>query len=358
MSLPNSVKHLMQGAVSNDVFPGGVLLVSQGGHVLIHQAFGMADPGEGTLVTTRTLFDLASLTKPLATTLAVMKLVERGQLTLENTLGDIMIACRGTDKAGISIRHLLYHNSGLPDYRPYFQDLAGEEPSSRRALILGRILDEFPAYPIGEKVVYSDLGFMLLRGVVETVSGTRLDSLVQKEIYLPLHLKNLFFVDTETPPPPERFAATERCLWRHVRIRGVVHDENAFTVGGVDGHAGLFGTASDIHCLLEEMLGTYSGALPGRLFRSDLLKEFLDFGKGTERALGFDRPAAKESASGCHFSENSVGHLGFTGTSFWMDLDRSIIIILLTNRIYPGRDNEKLRFFRPVLHDAIMEPLI
>lgn len=358
MSLTNSVNHLMQGAVLDGVFPGGVLLVSQEGHVRIHQAYGMADPGEGVLVSTRTVFDLASLTKPLATTLAVMKLIQRGHLSLENTLGDIMIACRGTDKAGISIRHLLYHNSGLPDYRPYFKELAEVDLSRRRALILTRVLEEPLAYPIGEKVVYSDLGFMLLRGIVETVSGHRLDDMVQQEIFLPLQLKNLFFVDLENPPLADGFAATETCPWRQTRIKGVVHDENAFTAGGVDGHAGLFGTASDIHCLLEEILGTYSGALPDRLFRSDLLKEFLDYGKGTERALGFDRPAAKESASGCRFSENSVGHLGFTGTSFWMDLDRSIIIILLTNRIYPGRDNEKLRAFRPVLHDAIMEPLI
>lgn len=358
MSLVSSAQHLMQDAVLNGVFPGGVLLVSQGGRVLIHQTFGMADPSEGSPVSTRTVFDLASLTKPLATTLAVMKLVERDQLTLDDTLGDIMIACRGTGKAEISIRHLLYHNSGLPDYRPYFQDLAGEEPSRRRSLILDRVLDELPAYPIGEKVVYSDLGFMLLRGIVETVSGSRLDDMVQQEIYLPLGLKDLFFVSTETPPPPERFAATEKCPWRHVRIRGVVHDENAFAVGGVDGHAGLFGTASDIHCLLEEMLGAYSGDLPDRLFRSGLLKEFLDYGKGTERALGFDRPAAKDSASGCRFSENSVGHLGFTGASFWMDLDRSIIIILLTNRIYSGRENGKIRSFRPVLHDTIMEALL
>ena len=358
MSLVSSAQRLMQDAVVDGVFPGGVLLVSQGGHVLIHQAFGMADPGEGTAVSTGTVFDLASLTKPLATTLAVMKLLERDQLTLDDTLGDIMMACRGTDKAGISIRHLLYHNSGLPDYRPYFQDLGGEEPARRRALILERILHELPAYPMGEKVLYSDLGFMLLRGIVETVSGSRLDDMVRKEIYLPLGLKDLFFVSAETPPQPERFAATEKCPWRHVRLRGVVHDENAFAVGGVDGHAGLFGTASDIHCLLGEILGTYSRVLPDGLFRSGLLKEFLDYGKGTERALGFDRPAAEGSASGCRFSENSVGHLGFTGTSFWMDLDRSIIIILLTNRIYSGRENEKIRNFRPVLHDTIMEALL
>jgi CubicO group peptidase (beta-lactamase class C family) len=357
MSLLNSAQLLMQDAVSNGVFPGGVLLVSQNGDVLIHQAFGQADLTTGTPVSTRTIFDLASLTKPFATTLAVMKLMERSQLALDHTLGDFMVPCRGTDKAGISVRHLLYHNSGLPDYRPYFMELVEEKPSRRRELILSRILDDPPAYPIGEKVVYSDLGFMLLRGIVETVSGSRLDEFVRKEIYLPLQLKDLFFVDPEHPLPEDRFAATEKCPWRHARIRGVVHDENAYIVGGVDGHAGLFGTAADVYCLLMEVLGTYSGGSSHHIFEPDLLREFLDYGKGTERALGFDRPAVNGSASGCRFSQNSVGHLGFTGTSFWMDLDRSIIVILLTNRVHPSRANEKIRDFRPVLHDVIMKSL-
>jgi CubicO group peptidase (beta-lactamase class C family) len=329
-----NAQNLMQSAVSDGVFPGGVLLASQHGDILIHQAFGQADLTTGTPVSTRTIFDLASLTKPFATTLAVMKLMERSQLALDHTLGDFMVPCRGTDKAGISVRHLLYHNSGLPDYRPYFRELAAAEPSKRRELILTMILDEPLAYPIGEKEVYSDLGFMLLRGI-----------------------KDLFFVDPEHPLPADRFAATEKCPWRHTRIRGVVHDENAYSVGGVDGHAGLFGTAVDVHCLLMEILGTYSGGPSHHIFEPDLLTEFLDYGKGTERALGFDRPAANGSASGCCFSRNSVGHLGFTGTSFWMDLERSIIVILLTNRVHPSRDNEKIRDFRPILHDVVMETL-
>jgi CubicO group peptidase (beta-lactamase class C family) len=180
---------------------------------------------------------------------------------------------------------------------------------------------------------------------------------VEKEIYFPLQLKDLFFVDPANPLPADRFAATEKCPWRQTLMRGLVHDENAYTVSGVDGHAGLFGTATDIHCLLAEILDCYSDGSCHDIFQQDLLKEFLEYGKGTERALGFDRPAKNGSASGCLFSDNSVGHLGFTGTSFWIDLDRSIVIILLTNRVHPDRKNEKIRDFRPVLHDAIMETL-
>ena len=358
MSPMKNVQDLMQSAVSEGVFPGGVLLVSQQGDVRIHQAFGQADLTTGTPVSTRTVFDLASLTKPLATTLAVLTLMERDQLTLDHTLGDFMIPCRGTDKADISIRHLLYHNSGLPDYRPYFKELARETPSKRRESMLTKILDEPLAYPVGEKVVYSDLGYMLLRGLVEIASGSRLNDIVQHDIYCPLKLRDLFFVDVDKPLPSDRFAATENCPWRKALIQGVVSDENAYVVGGVDGHAGLFGTAADIHGLLLEILNTYSGSSSHHIFQPDLMREFLDYGKGTERALGFDRPAVKGPSSGSGFSQNSVGHLGFTGTSFWMDLDRSIIIILVTNRVHPSRDNEKIRDFRPTLHDAVMETLL
>jgi len=354
----DNAKHLMEDAVSDGVFPGGVLLVSQNGNVLIHQAFGLGDLTTGTPVSTRTIFDLASLTKPLATTLAVSKLIERALLSLDHTLSDVMAPCKGTEKAGISVRDLLYHSSGLPDYRPYFRELAKETPTGRRDLILTRILEEPLVYSIGEKVVYSDLGFILLRGIVETVSGRRLDDIVRDDIYLPLQLTDLFFTDVENPLQGERFAATEDCPWRSTRIRGVVHDENAYIVGGIDGHAGLFGTAADVHCLLVEILGAYSQDRSHRFFNPDLLREFLDYKKGTERALGFDRPAVKGSASGGCFSRNSVGHLGFTGTSFWMDLDRSIIVILLTNRVHPRRDNEKIRDFRPILHDVVMTTLL
>ena len=358
MSLLKSARRLMENAVSDGVFPGGVLLASQQGHVLIHQAFGLADLTTEIPVSTQTVFDLASLTKPLATTLAVLTLMEHAQLTLDHTLGDFMVPSRGTDKADISVRHLLYHNSGLPDYRPYFKELAQASPDTRRESMLTKILDEPLAYPVGEKVVYSDLGFMLLRGIVEIASGSRLDDIVRHDIYCPLKLRDLFFVDVENPLSDDRFAATENCPWRHTLIRGVVSDENAYVVGGVDGHAGLFGTASDVHGLLLEILDTYSENPSHHIFQPDLLRDFLDYGKGTQRALGFDRPAVKGSASGCCFSGNSVGHLGFTGTSFWMDLDRSIIIILLTNRIHPSRDNENIRKFRPILHDAIMETLL
>ena len=145
------------------------------------------------------------------------------------------------------------------------------------------------------------------------------------------------------------------CPWRNRLIQGVVHDENAYTIGGVDGHAGLFGTASGVHDLLQEMLSTYFGRSHKGVLPQGLVQSFLNYDTGGERALGFDRPTPPGSSSGRYFSKNSVGHLGFTGTSFWMDLEQAIIVILLTNRIHPTRENDKIRIFRPVIHDAVMQ---
>jgi serine-type D-Ala-D-Ala carboxypeptidase len=351
------VQESMEEAVVRGVFPGGVLLVSRGSDILIHQAFGHTDLTDGISVSTQTLYDLASLTKPLATTLAVMKLMERSQLALDDRLDTCMPSSKGTDKAGITMRQLLYHKSGLPDYRPYFKDLSDADPREARKQILTRILAEPLAHAPGEMVCYSDLGFILLRGVIEIVSGNRLDQYVQHEIYQPLGLHNLFFAGLESSQTPDRFAATEKCPWRQALIRGIVHDENTYSVGGIDGQAGLFGTAADVHGLLIEVLRTYNGDPSNNVFNPDTLKECLNFGRGKERALGFDRPAVAESAAGHLFSRSSVGHLGFTGTSFWMDLERSIVVILLTNRIHPTRENEKIRRFRPRIHDKIMEML-
>ncbi len=351
------VQQLMEDAVGHGAFPGGVLLVSRNSDILIHQAFGHTNAIANIPATTQTLYDLASLTKPLATTLAVMKLVENSQVGLEDRLGRFLDFSKDTDKAGITLRNLLLHTSGLPDYRPYFKVQPPPAASNWRSMLLKRIIKEPLTHRTGETSSYSDLGFMLLRGVIESVTGSRLDHWVQTEIYRPLELQDLNFRPLDNALEIDRIAPTEQCPWRGRLIQGQVHDENAYAAGGVDGHAGLFGTAIDVHQLLIELLSYYKGQISQGLFPHPLVKKFLDFGRGTGRALGFDRPAEQNSAAGSFFSEYSVGHLGYTGTSFWMDLSQSIIIILLTNRIHPSRDNERIKIFRPLLHDAIMSVL-
>jgi serine-type D-Ala-D-Ala carboxypeptidase len=349
---------LMKKAVSGNVFPGGVLLVSVRGDIVFFKAYGVENLFSGSPVTKETVFDLASLTKPLATTLALMTLIQRSDLSLKENLGAILPAFKNTGKGNIRIEQLLYHNSGFPDYRPYYKRLQNLDPGRRKDALRELLVKEPLIYPPGSQVVYSDLGFMVLCWVVETVSGVRLDQFVMENIYRPLNLKRLFFVPNGIKPHQAKFAATERCPWRGILLEGVVHDDNAYAVGGIEGHAGLFGTAGDVFLLLSELSAVYRGDGAANLFDRELTRRFLSRNKHTGRALGFDTPSAGASSCGRFFSKRTIGHLGFTGTSFWMDLDRNVTVILFTNRVHPTRDNTRIKAFRPILHDAVMENFV
>lgn len=352
------VDQMMRRAVFDDIFPGGVLLVSKNASIIFHKAYGYANIFSKTPMTTATIFDLASLTKPLATTLAVMKLVSQKRIGLKQHLGDILRPFKGSDKALIRIEHLLYHSSGLPDYRPYYKRLNKAPEDQRKDTLRFLLLQEPLVHPIGKKTLYSDLGFMILCWVVEMVSGVRLDRFVEKEIYSPLGVDTLFFVDLDATPVNLNFAATEQCPWRKTLLTGHVHDDNAYVVGGIDGHAGLFGSAGNIYVLLTALQTALKGQHNNKVFEKKILHQFFQRNDTTKRTLGFDTPAASGSSCGRYFSKTSVGHLGFTGTSFWMDLEQGIIVILLTNRIHPSRENDSIKYFRPILHDTIMENIL
>ena len=352
-----SVDKLMKQAVVDEIFPGGVLLVAEKEEILFFEAYGYAHLSAHTPITRETIFDLASLTKPLSTTLAVMKLIQYDQIELEDPLSQILPEFERTDKAEIKLKNLLYHDSGLPDYRPYYKALEGIARDSRRSALRKLLVQEPLINPIGKTVFYSDLGFMILAWVVERVSDQRLDHFVTDEIYQPLGLNNLFFISRNPAEPRGRFAATENCPWRKKILEGQVHDENAYVVGGVEGHAGLFGTADNIYRLLAELLSIYRGQRTSALFHKDLLHRFFKRLPGTDKALGFDTPSVSDSSCGRGFSQNSVGHLGFTGASFWMDLEQSVIVILLTNRVHPSRENEGIKKFRPILHDTVRKTM-
>lgn len=352
----NLVAEAMEKGVKGSVFPGAVLLVSRGDDLLFHQAFGLADLATGEEISNNTLFDLASLTKPLATTMAVLNLVQGGKLCLDQTIGDLLPGLQKTDKSGITVDSLLRHCSGLPAHRPYYLDLVGYPREERRDRLRRLIIDEPLVYKPGTTELYSDLGFILLAWVIETISKTRLDLYVRDQIYLPLGIGTLCF--RQSGDPLERgVAATENCPWRGRVMRGEVHDDNAWAVGGIEGHAGLFGTALDVWKLLKELLHGLL-FLKTRLINGVLVRQFAIRKPGLERVAGFDTPSCKNSSSGHLFSASSLGHLGFTGTSFWMDPEKSIIVVLLTNRIHPLRNNEKIRKFRPMIHDLVMESLL
>jgi CubicO group peptidase (beta-lactamase class C family) len=352
-----AVDKLMRKAITGKIFPGGVLRVSEKEETVFFKAYGYAHLSTHTPMTPETIFDLASLTKPLSTTLAVMRLVQHNQIELEDPLSQILPEFERTDKAKIKVKNLLYHNSGLPDYRPYYKALGGIARDSRRNALRKLLVQEPLINPIGKTVFYSDLGFMILAWVVERVSDQRLDHFVADEIYRPLGLKNLFFISRKLAETRGPFAATENCPWRKKVLEGQVHDENAYVVGGIEGHAGLFGTADSTHRLLVELLSIYHGK-KSTLFHRDLLHRFLKRLPGTDKALGFDTPSKTDPSCGHGFSQNSVGHLGFTGTSFWMDLEQSVIVILLTNRVHPSRENQGIKQFRPELHDTVMKAIV
>ncbi|MEW6673440.1 MAG: serine hydrolase domain-containing protein [Thermodesulfobacteriota bacterium] len=351
------VDTLMRQAVADGIFPGGVLHVSKNLNVRLLKSYGRADIFANQKMTLETVFDLASLTKPLATTPAVMKLIQAGRLELDDTLGKILPPFRKTAKAPITIRQLLAHDSGLPDYRPYFEILQKVSFGKRQDQLKRLLLKEPLLHPPGRRTLYSDLGFMILQWVVESLSRQRLDRFVAETVFTPLGLKNLYFIDLAADHRGGAFAATECCHWRGMLLKGAVHDDNAFVMGGIAGHAGLFGTAREVYRLLKALLGLYQGRGKRPVIDPVIVRMFLDRPAGAERALGFDAPTATGASCGRYFSSQSVGHLGFTGTSFWIDLERSVIIILLTNRVHPSRDNIRIRAFRPALHDAVMECL-
>lgn len=354
---PGLADSLMQQAVKEGVFPGAVLLLQKEGTVLFHRAYGVTNLDTKRPVTIHTIFDLASLTKPLVTTLSILLLLQSNQLTLAQPIASVLPEFNKTGKEKITIRHLLGHTSGLPAHRDYYKVVSEKAPLHRRGALNALLAAEPLVHEIGSTFEYSDIGFMVLRWVLEKISGQRLDDFSRERIFRPLKIDDLFFVDLMTEKPSREYAAAERCPWRKILLEGNVSDENAFAVGGVDGHAGLFGTATAVAMIMEELVATYVGRINKGLFHRDLLPRFFNRDPLSQRALGFDMPTGDAPSSGAFFSKNSVGHLGFTGTSIWSDLDRDITVVLLTNRVHPTRDNLKIKTFRPLIHDALMESL-
>ncbi len=353
----HKVDQLMGQGVAQRIFPGAVLLIACGDEVLWHEAYGMADLFSGRRVQQETVYDLASLTKPLVTAAAVMLLVQQGLLDLDRPVREHFpdFKCDGKEK--ITPRHLLSHTAGLPAWRPYYLRLAQVPWDHRADKLRDWVFSEPLQAAPGARAEYSDLGFMMLQWLVEKIVGDRLGRFWASSVALPLGIDSLFFLEGDDRLTPEHFAATELCPLRGRLLIGEVHDDNAYVLGGTAGHAGLFGTARAVWCLLQEFMRTEREYHHHGIFEREVLAAFFRRQFETTWALGFDTPAAQGSSAGSHFTAGSVGHLGFTGTSFWMDLKRRVIIILLTNRVHPSRYNLAIKQFRPGLHDAVMNAL-
>jgi len=351
---------LLERGVIEGVYPGAVLLIAEKGRIFFLKETGNLSIIPGVLPMKKdTIFDLASLTKPLAATIAVMGLVNDGRISLDQPLSELIKTDNLGDKHALTLRLILSHCAGFKDWMPFYYDLVKYSPDTRKKILREKIIEQPLQYPQGTGALYSDLGFMILEWVVEAVSGQTLRDFVHRNFYTPMGLKRTYLSDGAPPFNIEEYAATEDCPWRNRIIRGEVHDENAYAVGGYSGHAGLFGTAEEIFVIINMLREHYLGKR-NDFFSPDITRQFFvrqEIVKGSTWALGWDTPAAENSSAGKYISPHSVGHLGFSGTSLWMDLERDILTVFLSNRVHPTRNNLKIRTFRPVLHNLIFKEM-
>ena len=368
------VEDTLKEAVAQAVFPGAVLLVGKGEEIVYEGGFGYRSLlPEKSPMQLDTIFDLASLTKPIATATAMMLLVREKKIRLEDRVTRFFPNFGVFGKTHVTFRHLLAHCSGLPAWKPYYEDIIKGEKGGKINFVASRaaksyvfesIHREKSQSPPGSQSLYSDLGFMLLGEIVEEISGSTLDRYCHDKIFKQMGLRSISFIDLtqlrthRLHPVKEMIAPTEQCPWRKRILCGEVHDENAYAIGGVAGHAGLFSSAHDIHIFLTRLRRCMRGE--DTFLPAPVVKEFLRRDgtvQGSTYALGWDTPSPENSASGSYFSPNSVGHLGFTGTSIWWDLEQDCHIILLSNRIHPSRNSDKMKAFRPHIHDLVMKAL-
>ena len=344
---------------------GAVVLVRGLDGVAFHEAYGLRQRIPSALAMTKdTVFDLASLTKPLCTSLLTMIMAQKAKLDLDQSLGIWFDPLGDPAKRRITVRQLLSNRSGLPGWRPYYQ----EYPQDRHPISSDEMAQRVLAEPLemspGASEIYSDLGFILLGSILERASGLSLDQLFQEELALPLGLRHMGYRRINgrqggATGREETTAATEYCNWRRRVLIGEVHDENCHLLGGVAGHAGLFSTADDLDRIAAELFEASRGR--SELFSAASVKTFFERqgspAQGTW-ALGWDTPSEKDSTAGRYYSKNSFGHNGFTGTSLWMDFERNISVVFLTNRVHPSRENTAIRALRPQVHDAVFQEML
>jgi CubicO group peptidase (beta-lactamase class C family) len=359
------ITRMLQRAIENGSTPGIALLVGKDGTLLYRYAVGQAQIyPEAKELKEDTIFDIASLTKVVATTTAIMLLLRDHRLKLDDPLQHYFPEFAQPVKEQLTIKHLLIHSAGLPDHIPFYELVQQEaerqgtdfigSPAAKQ-FVLEKICQTDLIYPPGQQYKYSDLGFILLGQIIENISGMAFDRYCHDLIFAPLQMSRTFFRRHGEPLPEGEYAATERCEWRHRIVCGEVHDENAYAMGGVAGHAGLFSTLDDLHKFMCALYRCYKGSdsfipkpIVHQFFSRQNLPEY------STRALGWDTPSDKDSSSGTLLSKKSVGHTGFTGTSLWFDPQRKLHIILLANRVHPSRNNQRFLKMRSQIHDTVV----
>ncbi len=349
----SEVDEVVERAIQERAFPGAVVAVGRRGKLVHLRAYGkLSHEPEAAPVQTDTIYDLASLTKVVATTTAAMLLYDEGRLELERPVVDYLPCFRGGGRESVTVRHLLAHSSGLEAWAPLYQELRGR--TGLRDWLCAQSLQD----PPGTVSRYSDLGILLLGEILERASGEPLERLVRRRLFQPLGFRFTDWLPSSEFKP--RIAPTEwDSTWRQRLVHGEVHDENAFALGGIAPHAGLFGTAEELARFAQLILwkGVYDGR---RLIEPATVELFTrrdETVPGSSRALGWDTKSESGSSAGSRFSASSFGHTGFTGTSLWIDPERELFLILLTNRVHPTRENRKIQEVRPAVADAVIAAL-
>jgi len=351
------LESFMESAVEDSAWPGGVLLAAKGGNIFYHQGHGFHTYDRNHPVRSSDIFDLASVTKVIATTSAIMKLVDQNKIKIDKPVVTYLPDFEGKkkkykkQKSTVTVKDLLSHSSGLPAFKQYYQ------MKKSRDLILESIYNTEPIRMIGDTMIYSDVGAIMLGEIVEKVSGLSLNKFTDSLVFEPLGMTTTFF-----NPPKEkihRIIPTEIDPNGNL-IHGYVHDENAHSLGGVAGHAGLFSTAKDLAIFSQMMLnkGIYGWK---RIFRQNTVELFTTRANmipESSRCLGWDSPSGA-SSGGVYLSDASFGHGGYTGTTLWIDPENEIIVILLTNAVHPNRKNKEPKYFdwRHRIHSAVYESL-
>jgi len=348
-----AVPELLSNAIAAGAFPGCAFGVLAGGEVVLQGALGrFTYEDDAPPVALETVYDVASLTKVVSTTAAAMLLWQRGQMDLETPLGELLPGfvvgrAPGGWARHVTLRHLLAHNSGLPGYVEFFR--TASKPAALFRACLELPLEAEP----GTRAQYSDPGFILLGKALEVLTREHIASWARREVFEPLGMAATGFCPSPAAraaiPPTEEY---ESLRWR--RIQGEVQDEHAWILKGAAGHAGLFSNVPDV----LRFAGAVLEADGTGLFEAATVEEFAtrQAPEGSSRALGWDTPSEK-SSSGTHFSKRSVGHLGYSGCSLWIDRDAKIAVVLLTNRTWPDRAAQLIREVRPAFHDAVREAL-
>jgi CubicO group peptidase (beta-lactamase class C family) len=357
---------LVHEGIQRGLFSATQLRVHDGRRLRLHLAAGRLAGHGSPPATTATHFDLASLTKGLTTAVCVARLVADGELRWETPVATLLPTLKRGRHREVTVEHLLAHTSGLPWWLPLFEGLpdqrrvaagGGPPPAVWRPATVAMVeAMELEARP-GERFCYSDLGYILLGEVIERAATVPLAECVADWVTTPLGVGDTLAYRPGVPGAPgcEECAATEACRWRQRTLQGEVHDENAWAMGGVAGHAGLFGTAAAVDAVVERLLACYHGEddwLP-----TDVIRDLFAVPAGAPPdtwCRGWDRPSPVDSQAGSRLSAaTGRGLLGFTGCSVWLDLAHRGRVILLTNRVHGGREERGFKTFRPELHDRV-----